>query len=501
MRDNINLTRNMAFLPILLSIVTCFAYIKEGQIYELTSSDYDLFFSEFQSELRAILFYSPFLNSVKSSTIQYFLAGKELQGLNIKLAKIDISHQNTAEIIERYPGIQHMHIKYCLAHTTQCKDYTDGLDKASIVKSLKSKLYTYKSFNDIEDFEDYISKENTFEGAIIGVFEEFSGEKYNLFIDYAKRYMDLYKFALIKDEGEWTYRFNLTSESIVIAKGKDLHSSFYDPYYVLSTFNSSGEIENFVNSTFHPFVTYVSPLNIKLLSDGPVPLGVLYVNFNKYYSKINYFVEKIVEYSQRYVNKTWSERKYQFAVADTKDFTQFLNHMGLTDDLFILFKSDTNYYKISEEAFFDYNAFKPSGLYSFYKLFEQQQYPRYYKSAPAPKNFFENGIKIAVASTYRSLIEYKEIIHGIFVFESTNTEAYHNRVKIIEEIAEHYKNSYKIEFVKIDSSLNTLPENLYVYEGGSLFFAIKNKNHPEYYDAAWNKETIIERIESKYLQD
>lgn len=484
----------MVFIFLALLIIQCLGFIQEKYLFVLSDKDYDSFIETFNDDLRVILFYSPF-SSPTHHISEFFQASKELASTKNRLAKVDITKSpdlQTKFQIRKFP-----HIQYCLAKTNICKEYREGLSKTELISAIKQKMYNFESFYDLEDFDEYLTKKNQFDGIILGVFSKFAGEKYEAFLDFAKDFMDVYKFGLIRDEGEWTFKFNLTTDSVVLAKGKWLHSSEYPNYHVLSAFKSFEDVANFVSESFHPYISYITQLTEGSLKNPEVPFGVFYIDFKKYYSEIPNFVEKFTHFSRTYTGAQFKERKFQWAIADTHEFKEKLIKLGLGDEeLFMLLEFKKNLYKINQEDIIENGNFKDNCMYNFYTQYNTRKYPYYYNSQPLPQAKYENGIRVAVGSNILNLVENKDIVQAVFVYDSNFPQFYEENLKILEKVAKHYKSNFKIEFIKIDENLNYVPEFYSIMQYSKLFFAEDRKLNPSGFSEVWSVENLIEKIES-----
>ena len=480
----------MTLFITLILFSQCSAYIKEGNTYELIGEEHSAFLKDFRDELRVILFFSR-AQMTGNFNSDFFQVSKEFIGKDIKFGKIDIVYHKNNDIKHIFPHTV-PHIMYCLAKTDTCHKYKGSYSKSKLADSLKNKLYHFETFQDIDEFDYYINEKNKLNGIILGIFENFSSKKYEFFLEFAQNNMDKYKFAIIKDEGEWTFKFNLTAESVVVAKGKFLQSSIQ----ICSHFSTASEIEKFVNNTYHPYISYITEESYHLLKKSNAPFGIFYINFNYYFEKIPYLIEKFNFHSQKYITRDATERKYQWAIADTNEFTKNLTELGLQDEnLFILIELNQDYYKIDEESLLINDEFNPNCLENFYNRFEHNRYPIYRKSQPLPRINFENRVRVAVGITLERIIENKDIIHAVFVYDSRKPTEYQEKLKLIEQAADEYRSNFIIEFIKIDSHYNYIPINYRTGKSADLFFATTRKLSPSKFLESWKLDSLIEKIE------
>jgi Thioredoxin-like domain len=490
----------MELLKLFLLFIPALAYIKEGPIYNLRGKEFEAFLEEFKDNLRSILFYAPSVTTGRAFTSDYFQSGKDLINTDIKLAKIDITDQRNSEIREAYIQYTPPHILYCLAQTSICRNYTGEYSRHALVSSLKTKVVSIHTFHDFDDLDWYLSNTDPYGGIVLGVFPELSGPKYEIFNKFALSYMDFYNFGILKDEGEWSYKFNLTSDSIVIARGKSLHNTIYPYYSSFSGFESEDDVKKFVENAYHPFLSFITPDKLDQIKSESIPFGLFFIDFNRYAKMIPYLVENFVYFSKNYAEDEFSKRKFQWAIADTNDFSNYLYSLGLAgESLFMLIEFRGDYYKISNENIIENDEFKQDCLYNFYRGYDRQTYPKYYKSQPVPKQNYEKGIRVAVGSTLVSLTTDRKVIHGVLLYDPSFQSKSHENLKIIEDLADEYKTNFKIQFLKIDYVHNYVPEGYHPITENKLYFIGVSKKYPSPYIGEFTFEGIKKRID--YLLD
>ena len=488
----------MAVILLSLLVAQCFGYIKEKSLFVLSDNDYDTFLEAFKDDLRVILFFYPSFGSSSGTSGDFFQISNDLASTKIRMAKVDMSNSKSGKLKERFAFNTYPHILYCLAQTDICRDYKEPKTRKALTTSFKAKMYQYQSFYDLEDFDQYLVNNSTFDGIVLGIFSKFSGEKYETFVEFAKRNMDNYQFGLIRDEGEWTYRFNLTSDSIVLVKGKFLHTSVYPNFHVLSLYKDIEDIEKFMERNFHPYLSYVNPISFQSLYNESIPFGMFYIDFKKHYNLIPYLAERFAYFSEKYITADWEQRKFQWAIADTNDFTSNLTKLGLqNEEMLMLIEFRRDLYKIGFESILEDGKFKEDCLYNFYRNYDFQRYPIYRYSQPVPKLKYEKGVRVAVGSNIEQLLDHKDHIQALMIYDSSSPELYQAKLAIFEEVARHYKNNFKIEFVKIDANLNYVPESYAItMNQPRIIFAGDSKQGSGFYDSAWESSKIIEKIES-----
>ena len=482
-------------LFLLILVCGCFGYIKEGNTFLLIGNQYNSFLQEFRDNLRVVLLYEPFINSKKTATTEFFMASKQLVNTTIKLGKVDLADPRNKDIRQNFSK-EPPHIFYCLAYTDNCKDYQESFDRKSFVTGFQDKIHSFESFHDIDDFDTYLSEKNKFDGIILGVFEDFKGEKYEAFLNFSKNFMDVYKFGLIKDEGEWAYKFDLKTDSIVIAKGKFLHNTLFPYYKSFSDFKNTTEIEDFVNKNYHPYLSYAVPHKLNRIKQNEVPFGMFFINFEKFYDKVPYFVEKFVYFSKFYAEADWEERKYQWAITNTKDYSLYIQDLGLeNEDILMILEYKGKYYKIDQENIFKNNEFQENCLYNFFTKYEQQSYPEYFKTAAEPKENYENNVRIAVRSNFFKILAIKYITHAVFVYDSSKPNDYLWKLKQFEEVSAYYITNFRIDFIKIDALKNHLPGTYKNAQLPAVFFINGKPLHPELYYGGWELEDFKQKID------
>ena len=464
-------------LRLALVATTATAYTREGPLYELTSANFDQFLSEYRNDLRVILFYSPFiLPTTTSYSTEYFSAAHSLSD-QIRFAKINIHNESNSEIKKRFSKQKIPFILYCRGVTDKCEEYKDEITTNKLKNFFKSKVYELKVLSNYENLPE-IEKRFENSAVVLGVFEEFSGEKHQLFINFTYHFIGEYQFFIVKDDGQFARRFGLNGDSIAVVYGDNLKTAFYPAHWVLSNYKSEQDIKRFLEWTLHPLVAFMDYLTIKNFNSAQVPLGVLYLNTEKYSSNIPFFVQKLTENSKNKIASLYEPKKYQLTLANIKDFHYELSNLGLSGvDMVFLLHFQGKVYKVDKPCFYDSEVFIDDCFTTFYTQFDLQELPEYLKSDPVPSINYDKGVRVAVAHNFLSLIENKDSIHAVYVYTPSQKD-YRKKLSTVESMTNHYKKDYRIDFIKINADTNTVPNEFQVSDKGRLF--IVSKKHKKF---------------------
>lgn len=212
----------MAALLFLICLAQVFAYIKEGDLYELVGEKILEFGTDFHDQLRVINLYAPLSSEYTKSSSAYFFAAKELakEHKNIKLAKIDITNPKNRDFIpqlkiDRYPGIV-----YYPAELDDYYTYLGPKTQLDFITAFEEKAWPMREFQDTTELDKYLLSQIGLHGLLLGVFQEFEGEKYEFFRNFAKKNIHRYRFGIVKDKGEWFDKFGIDQEAILIIRAQ-----------------------------------------------------------------------------------------------------------------------------------------------------------------------------------------------------------------------------------------------------------------------------------------
>jgi len=412
------------FLALLLAPV--FGYIKEGEIFELVGDDLDNFLSEFKNEVRVINLYAPFSFECKKFSSTYFKAAKELAKAQLpaKLAKLDLTNPQNKFAQERYRLTGMPNLVYYMPNREDVNTYNGLKTEEHLIASIKEKAKLVHEFFEVEELDKFLEKTKPLEGMILGVFEEFTGEKYQLFEEFARNNTEKYLFGKVKDQGEWSSKFNLDSPNkILILYPEALLTPKEPQKEVLSSFSSVGEIQTFVEKNYYSQITWVGLENLKYLTHPkrPIVLLLMKTDSKSFLDRVKKHVEELYPAVKKDFRKNLDERKFLFALGDIKEFeSELQKHELKAENLILLIKVERDVYVLQEEDLVDDGKISESQVKDFLKKFNERSIDPYLKSQKPPKNKYENGVKVVVSQTIRKDILKTDFSEVLLVYKGNS---------------------------------------------------------------------------------
>ena len=101
-------------------------------------------------------------------------------------------------------------VYYTLGGTDKVFEFLSPLNEKNFLYHFHFSAPFFQTFNEIEEFNNFFKTAKFWTvPLIIGVFQEFSGPKYELFENFARNHMNYMRFGLVKDSGEWSARFDM----------------------------------------------------------------------------------------------------------------------------------------------------------------------------------------------------------------------------------------------------------------------------------------------------
>jgi len=489
-------------LLFLLSLIPAFAYIKEGELYELIGPSIEDFQKEFHGELRVICFYVPFSQEYTRFSSAYFHAAKELakQKLPLKLAKIDATNPKNAEYIKKYEVGGYPAIVYFPAEIDEFYHYAGDRRKEAFIASFKEKTLKLREFADTDAFDKYMT-ENGLHGLVLGVFQEFSGSKYEVFRETAKNLVHLYPFAVVKDKGEWFAKFDISEEGILILRPQFLIGPKDNAAIANHKLENSTTIEEWVKLNYHPHISYLTKETKASFSQSQAPFVMFLFNLDPTQPEV--IKQNLMDFHESanpYYNANFKDRRFLFVLADKKEFNKGLEPIDLDKDKAIILTvmRDNRFVLREYEIFNDNGKFLKLNVDAYIKGLETNSLIPYVKSETTDVKS-ENGIKILIANEFEDKVVNTEINQIIFTY-SKHDRLSQPTLQILEDVAFHYKDDHNLEFLKIDADLNELKGEYNKPHLPNIFIVHKeNKRVPNrFVEAEITKEKLIKFIEDEF---
>ena len=464
----------MEKLLLILSLVfVSSGYIREGPLYELFSSNYDQFLQEFKGNLRVILFYGQHFGQGRSPSSEYFSLGKSFPDKSTRFAKVNTNNSTSSELMKKFSKRSPPLVVYCLANTEKCIEYKLELTAKSMSNFFIDIVEGVVVLNTTQELDLVMNDKLRFDRICVGVFEEWSGTGYQEFINYTYSNANRFRFALAKDNGEWSHLFKLNKDAIVVVSGDGIRNQWASRYVALESFKGYEEIDKFMDWASHPFLTYVTLKNFQAIDSSNVPLAVIYLDVESYAGAVEGIVNGFVEVFKEKMVGLSEPKKMQLAIANIYEFRNDLASLALNqnDMVFVLYFKG-KIYTLGKSCFFDSGVFISSCFTEFLESFEKSTLTPYYKSDPLPVYNYENGIKVLVTSSLISLLESHETYHFIFTYNSKQN--YQKFLDVYESVSQSYLHNYHVDFSKINTLSNSLPSSFSSKPESGLYLSTKN---------------------------
>lgn len=461
------------FLFILSLVSISSGYIREGPLYELFSSNYDQFLQEFKGNLRVILFYGQHFGQGRSPSAEYFSLGKSFPDKSTRFAKVNTNNSTNSELIKKFSKRSPPLVVYCLANTDKCIEYKLELTSKSMQNFFIDIVEGVVVFSSVEEFDLIMNDKLRFDRICLGVFEEFSGNGYQEFINYTYANANRFRFALAKDNGEWSHLFKLNKDAIVVVSGDGIRNQWVSRYVALENFKGYEEIDKFMDWASHPFLTFLNLKNFFAVDSSNVPLAVVYLDVDSYALGLEGIVSGFVEVFREKVVGLYEPKKMQLAIANVNEFRNELAGLALNqDDMVFVLYFKGKVYTLGKSCFYDNGVFISSCFSEFLESFEKSTLTPYYKSDPLPVYNYENGIKVLVTSSLLPLLESHETYHVIFTYNSKQN--YQKSLEVFEAVSQAYLHNYHFDFSKINTLSNSLPSSFSLKPESGLYLSTRS---------------------------
>jgi hypothetical protein len=345
------------------------------------------------------------------------------------------------------------------------------------------------------ELEKLMESKFRFSRLCVGVFEDFQGEIFTFFQNFTYENAERFKFALARDEGDWSHYFRINSDSVVVVSGSGLAHGFSEKNVALAT-SRIGELEKFLNWTWDPFFSFITPRNFFSFNTTEVPLFVLYLDIERFSPFIEKIVSSFAEVFKDKIVALYELKKIQLGIADVFEFGNELARVNLdSNDMMIVAYFKGKVYYLEKERFFEAGVFFKDGLVEFASSFELGTLSPHVKSEPVPKKRYEKTIRVLVASTLNEFIENYDTIHVLLVFNSRFKDDYKKALECFEALSEKYEKNYFVDFAKISGLHNSLPSNFGEKSDNRVYLV--NKSRVIQYSGKWDVERISGAIDTQ----
>ncbi|CAA0809954.1 Delta-aminolevulinic acid dehydratase 1-chloroplastic [Striga hermonthica] len=349
-------------------------------------------FKDFVSKNKFVVveFYAPWCGHCKKLAPEYEKAASVLSALDppVVLAKVDASDEQNKIIANEFEVRGYPTLKILRNGGSVIQDYKGPRDADGIVTYLKKESGP-ASF-EIKSSEDVTSVIDDNKILVVGVFSEFSGEKFENFTSLAERLRADYEFGHTLD-AKLLPRGDSSVEVPLVRLLKPFDELFVD----FQEFDVDALVK-FVEETSIPTVTLFNkdpknhPFVIKYFN-SPNAKAMLFINFTS--EQFDAYKTKYHEVAELYKGKNLS-----FLMGDIEASQGAFQYFGLKDEQVPLIVIQTN----DGEKYLKPNV-EPDQIASWVKDFKDGNVKAYKKSEPIPE-VNNDPVKVVVADNLQDVV-------------------------------------------------------------------------------------------------
>ncbi|XP_009801261.1 protein disulfide-isomerase-like [Nicotiana sylvestris] len=435
-------------------------------------------FSDFVGKHKFIVveFYAPWCGHCKKLAPEYEKAAQILSQNDppVILAKVDANEEQNKILASEFDIKGFPTIKILRYGGSVVQDYKGPREADGIVSYLKKQSgpasTEIKSADDVTDVNKII---------IVGVFPEFSGEKYENFTALAERLRSEYEFAHTFD-AKLLPRGDSSVSGPVVRLFKPFDELFVDfQEFDVDTLAKLVEAASIPTVTLfnkdpnnHPFV-------IKFFN-SPNAKAMLFVNFNS--DLIDTFKSKYHEVAEQYKGNDIS-----FLIGDVEASQGAFQYFGLKEDQVPLIIIQTN----DGEKYLKPNV-EPDHVASWVKDFKDGKVKPFKKSEPIPEVNSE-PVKVVVADTLQDMV-FNSAKNVLLEFYAPWCGHCKQLAPILDEVAVSFESDADVMIAKIDATANDIPQGTFDVQGYPTLYFKTASGKISQYEGDRTKEDIIDFI-------
>ncbi|KAK6132354.1 hypothetical protein DH2020_033914 [Rehmannia glutinosa] len=439
-------------------------------------------FTDFVAKHKFVVveFYAPWCGHCKKLAPEYEKAASILSTIDpsVVLAKVDANEEQNKVLSSEFEIRGFPTLKILRYGGSVVQEYKGPRDADGIVSYLK-KQSGPASF-EIKSPEDASSVVDADKILVVGVFPEFSGEKFENFTTLAERLRADYDFGHTLD-AKLLPRGDSSASGPLVRLFKPFDELFAD----FQEFDVDALVK-FVEETSTPTVTLFNkdpkhhPFVIKFFN-SPNAKAMLFLNFAS--EQFDAFKSKYHEVAALYKGKDLS-----FLMGDIEASQGAFQYFGLKEEQVPLIIIQTNdggkYLKPNVE---------PDQVASWVKDFKDGNVQPYKKSEPIPEANNE-PVKVVVADTFQDLV-FNSGKNVLLEFYAPWCGHCKKLAPILDEVALSFENDADVLIAKIDATANDIPQDTFEVKGyPTLYFRSATGNLLQY-DGDRTKQDMIDFIQ------
>ncbi|KAL4565795.1 hypothetical protein LXL04_029901 [Taraxacum kok-saghyz] len=389
-------------------------------------------------------FYAPWCGHCMELAPEFEKAASALSSSHpmIALAKVDANDGKNKDLASEYDIKGFPTLKIFRDGGKTIQDYKGPRDAQGIVSYLKKQTGPASiEIKSIEDGNAFIDGDNI---VIVGVFPEFSGEKFKVFLTLAENLRSDYDFAHTSDAKNLPRGDSSVSGPIV-----RLFKPFDELVVDFEYFNLDA-LKKFVEEATIPTVTVFNhdpknhPFVIKFFNT-PNAKAMLFVNFSS---------KPFGDYESKYqdIANEHKGKGISFLIGDVEASQGAFQFFGLKEDhvpVMVINADKEKYVKPNVE---------PHHIELWLKEYKDGKVAPYVKSEPVPEDNSQ-PVKVVVADNFNDIV-FKSGKNVLLEFYAPWCKHCNKLAPILDKIATSFANDEDIIIAKMDATANDI-----VYEG------------------------------------
>nr|UZC53371.1 petunia protein disulfide isomerase-1 [Petunia x hybrida] len=458
----------------------CYGSESEEKEYVVTLDHSN--FSDFVGQHKFIVveFYAPWCGHCKKLAPEFEKAAQILSQNDppVVLAKVDANEEQNKILASEFDVRGFPTIKILRYGGSVVQDFKGPREADGIVSYLKKQ--SGPASTEIKSAEDASTFVDLSKIIIVGVFPEFSGEKYENFTALAERLRSDYDFGHTLDA-----KLLPRGDSSVSGPVVRLFKPFDELFVDFQEFDVDA-LANLVEEASTPTVTLFNkdpnnhPFVIKFFNSKNAK-AMLFVNFNS--DLIDTFKSKYHEVAEQFKGNDIS-----FLIGDVEASQGAFQYFGLKEDQVPLIIIQTN----DGEKYLKPNV-EPDHIASWVKDFKDGKVKAFRKSEPIPEANNE-PVKVVVADSLQDMV-FNSQNNVLLEFYAPWCGHCKQLAPILDEVAVSFGSEADVVIAKIDATANDLPQGVFDIQGyPTLYFKSANGKISQY-EGDRTKEAIIDFIQ------